>query len=182
MSRCACPPPSASLPAPLPTPPPAPWAHPLLPTCSRLEEALPDVFESLQEAYRGADGRMAQELLRRHVLKLLRIWRGWFCFSDDYLNGLQVGAACSRKKNTTGRGCEQQEQAPLPSDPRGPQRQQRLCACMRREPWCTCPAVHGLTSRSLPPPRPPAGHVPAQRRQRRTAQRGAGGRAGGAGG
>ncbi|EFN50499.1 hypothetical protein CHLNCDRAFT_55819, partial [Chlorella variabilis] len=38
----------------------------------RLEESLPDVFESLQEAYRGAEGRMAQELLRRHVLKLLR--------------------------------------------------------------------------------------------------------------
>lgn len=31
-----------------------------------------------------------QELLRRHVLKLLRIWRGWFIFSDDYLNGLQA--------------------------------------------------------------------------------------------
>ncbi|PRW57019.1 U2 snRNP-associated SURP motif-containing -like isoform X1 [Chlorella sorokiniana] len=57
---------------------------------SRLEELLPDVFESLQEAYRTAEGRMAQELLRRHVLKLLRIWRGWFIFSDDYLNGLQA--------------------------------------------------------------------------------------------
>lgn len=48
------------------------------------------MFESLQEAYRCAEGRMAQELLRRHVLKLLRIWRGWFIFSDDYLNGLQA--------------------------------------------------------------------------------------------
>ncbi|KAL4450080.1 hypothetical protein ABPG77_010749 [Micractinium sp. CCAP 211/92] len=57
---------------------------------SRLEEALPDVFESLQEAYRGAEGRMAQELLRRYVLKVLRVWRGWFIFSDDYLNGLQA--------------------------------------------------------------------------------------------
>jgi hypothetical protein len=34
---------------------------------------------------------MAQELLRRYVLKLLRIWRGWFVFSDDFINGLQVG-------------------------------------------------------------------------------------------
>ena len=102
------------------------------------------MFESLQEAYRTAEGRMAQvcsarrrctaaarlglasclpafvrrdvcrhqlshgshtpqratppmprvhlpqELLRRHVLKLLRVWRGWFIFSDDYLNGLQA--------------------------------------------------------------------------------------------
>lgn len=48
------------------------------------------MFEGLAEGYRGAEGRMAQELLRRHVLRLLRIWRGWFIFGDDYLNGLQV--------------------------------------------------------------------------------------------
>ncbi len=130
----------------------APRPLPHCPPCpSRLEEMLPDVFESLQEAYRCAEGRMAQvrapavpavpaqlyasplalpttcprqtiptcmsrtnlvqptcnakqphrplrcppqELLRRHVLKLLRIWRGWFIFSDDYLNGLQVGRQC----------------------------------------------------------------------------------------
>ncbi len=53
------------------------------------------MFESLHEAYRGADGRMAQELLRRHVLKLLRVWRGWFIFSDDFINGLQVGLMAS---------------------------------------------------------------------------------------
>ena len=38
------------------------------------------------------DGRMAQEALRRHVLRLLRIWRSWFIFADDFLNGLQVHA------------------------------------------------------------------------------------------
>ena len=57
---------------------------------SRLQDALPDVFESLQEAYRTADGRMAQELLRKHVLKVLRVWRGWYIFGDDFLNGLQA--------------------------------------------------------------------------------------------
>ena len=56
---------------------------------ARLQEALPDVFESLQESYRNADSRMAQELLRKHVLKVLRVWRGWYIFSDDFLNGLQ---------------------------------------------------------------------------------------------
>ena len=50
------------------------------------------MFESLQEAYRGAEGRMAQELLRRHVLRVLRAWRGWFVFAEDLLNGLQVWA------------------------------------------------------------------------------------------
>ena len=43
-----------------------------------------------QEAYRGCDSRMAQESLRRHVLRLLRVWRSWFIFSDDFLNGLQA--------------------------------------------------------------------------------------------
>ncbi|GAB4814277.1 hypothetical protein N2152v2_001323 [Parachlorella kessleri] len=57
---------------------------------SRLEEHLPDVFESLQEAYRSSESRMAQELLRRHVLKVLRVWRGWYIFGDDFLNGLQA--------------------------------------------------------------------------------------------
>ncbi len=45
----------------------------------------------LQEAYRTCESRMGQELLRRHVLKVLRVWRGWFIFGDDFLNGLQVG-------------------------------------------------------------------------------------------
>ena len=44
----------------------------------------------LQDAYRGAEVRMHQEALRRHVLRLLRIWRDWFIFADDFLNGLQV--------------------------------------------------------------------------------------------
>ena len=47
----------------------------------------------MQEAYRAAESRMVQEAMRRHVLRVLRIWRSWFLFSDDYLNGLQVWAA-----------------------------------------------------------------------------------------
>ena len=171
------------LPPCAPTPRPAWLPAAALCPCSRLEEALPDIFESLQEAYRGAEGRMAQELLRRYVLKVggwgrampararevqggggwrcvcvcvgsgggwagvrftsrkahavprhckqekrykhaaqhvwtpmpgggqawhrrapahaplpqvLRVWRGWFIFSDDYLNGLQVGGGLPR--------------------------------------------------------------------------------------
>ena len=36
------------------------------------------------------NSRMAQESLRRYVLRVLRVWRSWFIFSDDYINGLQV--------------------------------------------------------------------------------------------
>lgn len=56
-------------------------------------DSLPDLLPSPrldQEAYRGADSRMGQELLRRHVLRVLRAWRGWFVFSDDFLAGLQA--------------------------------------------------------------------------------------------
>eukprot|EP00198_Chlamydomonas_reinhardtii_P008180 XP_001697517.1 predicted protein [Chlamydomonas reinhardtii] len=56
----------------------------------KLQAALPDVFESLNETYRGADGRMLQEALRRHVLRVLRCWRDKYIFTDDYLNGLQA--------------------------------------------------------------------------------------------
>mmetsp|Transcript_16329 Transcript_16329/g.48953 ORF Transcript_16329/g.48953 Transcript_16329/m.48953 type:complete len:1001 (+) Transcript_16329:302-3304(+) len=57
---------------------------------ARLESALPDIFDSLHSAYRGAQGRVAQEGLRRHVLRVLRVWRSWFIFGDDFLNGLQA--------------------------------------------------------------------------------------------
>ncbi|KAK9797001.1 hypothetical protein WJX73_002827 [Symbiochloris irregularis] len=55
-----------------------------------LEGSLPDIFESMQEAYRALGGRMAQEAMRRHVLRVLRVWRLWSVFSDDFLNGLQA--------------------------------------------------------------------------------------------
>ncbi|KAL3151330.1 hypothetical protein ABBQ38_013163 [Trebouxia sp. C0009 RCD-2024] len=57
---------------------------------SHLETSLPDIFESLQETYRACDSRMTQEGLRRHVLRVLRMWRSWSIFSDDFLNGLQA--------------------------------------------------------------------------------------------
>ena len=33
---------------------------------------------------------MTQEVLRRHVLRLLRVWRERFLYSNEYLNGLQA--------------------------------------------------------------------------------------------
>ena len=40
---------------------------------------------------RSVETRITQEALRRHVLRVLRTWRERYMFSDDYLNGLQVG-------------------------------------------------------------------------------------------
>ncbi|DBA82509.1 TPA: hypothetical protein ACH3X2_000737 [Trebouxia sp. C0005] len=57
---------------------------------SHMETSLPDIFESLQETYRACESRMTQEGLRRHVLRVLRMWRTWSIFSDDFLNGLQA--------------------------------------------------------------------------------------------
>jgi hypothetical protein len=45
---------------------------------------------------------MHQEALRRHVLRLLRIWRDWFIFADDFLNGLQVVRPAPDTLNGTG--------------------------------------------------------------------------------
>ena len=50
-----------------------------------------DFTHGMQETYRALESRMHQEVLRRNVLRVLRIWRSWFIFSDDFLNGLQVG-------------------------------------------------------------------------------------------
>lgn len=93
---------------------------------SLLEAVLPDVFESLQvvdvhtascapttmphqppsqATYRQQTSRMGQEMLRRHVLRVLRVWRNWFIFTDDLLNGLQAtflrGAAGECRANAS---------------------------------------------------------------------------------
>eukprot|EP00798_Chlamydomonas_sp_ICE-L_P032267 gene32267-16833_t len=57
---------------------------------SRLEAVLPTIFESLQDTYRSVETRMTQEFLRRYVLRVLRVWRERFIFTDDFLNGLQA--------------------------------------------------------------------------------------------
>lgn len=61
-------------------------------TCSMLQLVC---MCSKQETYRSVDSRMAQESLRRHVLRVLRVWRSWFIFSDDFLNGLQASSTSS---------------------------------------------------------------------------------------
>jgi len=44
----------------------------------------------VQETYAALESKVKQEVLRRNVLRVLRIWRSWFIFSDDFCNGLQV--------------------------------------------------------------------------------------------
>jgi U2-associated protein SR140 len=57
---------------------------------STLQDAMPDIFEVLNTCYRSAPSRISQESLRRNILRVLRVWRGWYIFSDDFLNGLQA--------------------------------------------------------------------------------------------
>jgi len=69
---------------------------------TRLHDSIPAIFDSLADCYRACDSRMTQETLRRHVLRVLRVWRNWFIFSDDYLNGLQatflyIGSAAAKE-------------------------------------------------------------------------------------
>jgi U2-associated protein SR140 len=54
------------------------------------QDVLPDIFEDLQQVYLNSGSRMVQEMIRKHVLRILRVWRGWFMFHDDFLNGLQA--------------------------------------------------------------------------------------------
>ena len=76
---------------------------------NKLEAALPYVFESLHEAYRSVESRMAQEALRRHVLRVLKAWRSRFVFSDDFLNGLQAAFLQPLSHPPIGSSCIQQD-------------------------------------------------------------------------
>ena len=77
-----------------------------------LEGALPDIFESIQTAYRSAESKLVQDAMRRNVLRVLRIWRSWFLFSDDYLNGLQAGPCTRRHRQAAGSGSHEAVLAP----------------------------------------------------------------------
>lgn len=62
---------------------------------SKLEERLPDVMESFQldlmnSQLAGQMSRIAQETCKRYVFKVLRVWKQWLIFSDDYMNGLHA--------------------------------------------------------------------------------------------
>jgi U2-associated protein SR140 len=62
---------------------------------SKLEERLPDVMESLQldlmsSQSAGQMSRIALETCKRYVSKVLRVWKQWLIFSDDYMNGLHA--------------------------------------------------------------------------------------------
>lgn len=57
---------------------------------SKIQDGLPDAFEGLCETYRSLEGRIAQEKLRKYVLSVLKVWRVWYVFSDQYIDGLQA--------------------------------------------------------------------------------------------
>ena len=57
---------------------------------AHLVSRLPDVFESLRDAYSTLDSRIAAQALRRHVTAVLRAWADWFIFGEHFLAGLEA--------------------------------------------------------------------------------------------
>lgn len=55
-----------------------------------LQPDLPLVFASLHDTLLAQDSRMTREALKRHVLRVTRVWRDWFLFSEELLAGLQA--------------------------------------------------------------------------------------------
>lgn len=55
-----------------------------------LQTDLPAVFQSFHEALTGAKDAIKREAFKRNTLRVLRVWRDWYLFSEEYLNGLQA--------------------------------------------------------------------------------------------
>lgn len=55
-----------------------------------LQAELPSVFQSFHEALLSAEAALKREAFKRNSLRVLRVWRDWYLFSEDYLNGLQA--------------------------------------------------------------------------------------------
>ena len=55
---------------------------------STIQDSLPEIFESLQEMYAHASSRIMQEIIKKHVVRVLRVWREWHMFNDDFLDSL----------------------------------------------------------------------------------------------
>jgi U2-associated protein SR140 len=55
-----------------------------------LQAELPAVFQSFREALLSAEEALKREACKRNSLRVLRVWRDWYLFSEDYLNGLQA--------------------------------------------------------------------------------------------
>lgn len=55
-----------------------------------LQSELPSVFQSFHDALLSAEAALKREAFKRNSLRVLRVWRDWYLFSEDYLNGLQA--------------------------------------------------------------------------------------------
>lgn len=55
-----------------------------------LQTDLPAVFQSFHEALTAAKDAIKREAFKRNTLRVLRVWRDWYLFSEEYLNGLQA--------------------------------------------------------------------------------------------
>jgi U2-associated protein SR140 len=55
-----------------------------------LQADLPFVFVSFRDALKAADDVIKREAFKRNALRVLRVWRDWYLFTEDFLNGLQA--------------------------------------------------------------------------------------------
>lgn len=55
-----------------------------------LQTDLTAVFQSFHEALTAAKDAIKREAFKRNALRVLRVWRDWYLFSEEYLNGLQA--------------------------------------------------------------------------------------------
>lgn len=68
-----------------------------------IQESLPDIFESLQYSYINASSRIMQETIRKHILRILRVWREWHMFHDSFLSSLQCQFLHKHRVDPSGR-------------------------------------------------------------------------------
>eukprot|EP00892_Ulva_mutabilis_P012107 jgi/Ulvmu1/9269/UM050_0018.1 len=55
-----------------------------------LQTDLSAVFQSFHEALTAAKYAIKREAFKRNALRVLRVWRDWYLFSEEFLNGLQA--------------------------------------------------------------------------------------------
>lgn len=62
-----------------------------------LQADLPAVFASFAAALHGIADVIAREAFRRCTQRVLRVWKDWYLFSEEFLAGLQATFVLQRR-------------------------------------------------------------------------------------
>lgn len=54
-----------------------------------LSAALPEVFDSMHDAFLALDSRISGQAMKQRVQAVLRVWPDWFLFTELFLSGLE---------------------------------------------------------------------------------------------